>query len=160
MKDLNVIFYKFDKNNHTLIEKLICLWTHSEYYHVELLIDDLRIGILPDKNNILTIANFKPQNLKLFDILYFEITDEQYYDLWKFIKDNIGKKYDWTGIFLSQLFPLNIENPKRFFCSEFVCYCLTKINLIIPERSCQWYHPGALFELLARYKLNLIKKEN
>lgn len=33
--------------------------------------------------------------------------------------DQTGKKYDWLGIFLSQILPLQIEDPKRFFCSEF-----------------------------------------
>lgn len=63
------------------------------------------------------------------------------------LKKEIGKKYDWLGI-LGFLLRSNVQNKKRWFCSELVFYAAQRagITLLTNVEPCQVY-PGMLDEV-------------
>jgi hypothetical protein len=41
-----------------------------------------------------------------------------------------NKDYDWKGIFLSQVIPLNMQDDDKYFCSEVVMWLLAETGLL------------------------------
>lgn len=58
--------------------------------------------------------------------------------------------YDWYGIGLSQILPLDIGHPKKWFCSECVYASLVHAGVIPRKKHAQWYSPARLTQYLKR----------
>jgi hypothetical protein len=143
----------FFKAGNAISDKLIKFWTKSKYSHVEILIE----GFSYDANTELGLRKYamKSYDLEQWDVISIDvnISKKNFGKIERFIKNQIGCKYDWRGIFLSQFVNMGIDSDNKWFCSEFV----TKIlQLILIEETLDEkpnkVSPGKLSELLSSYK--------
>jgi len=127
--------------------KGVQIWTKHKYFHTEFIIGEYWIsanttGIVKHK--------LKPLTSK-YDYFFIEveITPEQLGMLIRFIENQIGTKYDWTGIWLSQFIGLGANRADKWFCSELVAklmqICLVEESLNIQPHMTD---PGELFDSL------------
>jgi len=114
-------FYKaWNNDNSTFQARVIGVWTNGPYSHVELIIFDTETGkatmcsALGTKNTVRCKRHIFNSNI--YD--YKEINVKSVEHIQRFFKILEGSKYDYKGIFLSQIFPLGIDNPLEWFCSE------------------------------------------
>lgn len=97
-------------------DRLIRWWTCSAYSHVEIVLSSsdgafMGLSASPRDGGVrVKEISIKDGNWDFFSI------DQNPVD----VSDLIGARYDWTGIFLSQILPLEISAKGRFFCSELV----------------------------------------
>lgn len=136
---LRAAFYYGDGRNPSadFYDKLICFWTGSPYSHCEWVFsDDTFFSSSPRDGG----CRFKKIEQ---DHKWWIIDCPQYEEkvVRSFCERVVGRKYDWTGIMLSQVLPLSIEDPKRYFCSEVMG---ASIDLIRPNS----FNPATLFDLL------------
>lgn len=64
------------------------------------------------------------------DRYFVDCTPEQAATILHTAESLIGCKYDWSGIY-GFLRRKKRENPKKWFCSELVAYCLYKAGIIL-----------------------------
>lgn len=115
------IAFKYKKPKESFANKLICWWTKSQYFHVELIIGSKWISSNPDVGGV-TINDLQPLKdtyhyLELKDVY---VTVDQHNKIMQWISSQQGKKYDWCGIVWSQVFPFNWNSKNKWFCSEIV----------------------------------------
>ena len=72
------------------------------------------------------------------------------YKIVDFFERELGARYDYWGIFLSQIFTLDIHHPEQWFCSE-ICTAALKHYINIPYTP-QSVHPNKLYKILEQYK--------
>ena len=130
---MKIAFYK---GKGGWFNKAIRLWTRSNYTHVELIIDDtwyssshtdggVRERVISGNSgnwDIYSIEGDQP-----FALLMYELS--------------LGCKYDWPGIFFSQVLPLGRHAKSRYFCSEL-------IGDMLGIEDPHTYAPHELFNLL------------
>lgn len=135
---VKLAFKKIDKDS-KIIPKLISWWTKSEYYHVEIILDGYWVSIFEDgvKINRLRELEGSWDYADLGDIEVSEVQRELFF---KFLFLQNGKKYDFMGIFFSQLIPLRLQNPKRWFCSE----CVTSLLKLLYVREVFFKLPASM----------------
>jgi len=121
MENIRVqLAFKKKDSNSGVLQKSICWYTKSDYYHVELVINNTWVSVFPEtgvKLNTLRPLKDTWDYVALKDIT---LTKEQYQLFSKFLREQENKNYDGLGIFLSQIIPLKIENEHKWFCSELV----------------------------------------
>ena len=110
-------FYKAKHGN--FVDKLIAWWTNSEYSHVELVINDAWYSTSP--RDLKVRKAYLIPNEKHWDFIDIKIDQNKVEDFYSRTK---GAKYDWLGISLTQIINLEIHNPKKWFCSEWVAKAL------------------------------------
>lgn len=130
--ELTLAFKIYNKKKSSFVGNLISIFTNSMFYHVELIVDNKWISSNSDSGGI-TIAplralNFNWEYKKLNKIC---LTEEQYINLMKFIGDQEGKGYDWTGIIFAQILPFKQHCENKWFCSEIVTKLLQLC--LVPE---------------------------
>jgi len=155
---LKVAFYK--KGN-SIYSRLIRLWTKSIYSHTELVIQTKckhkSYWITSDPAVGHVIVRESPNiDLDHWDFVEIKnVNSTNAEKIVKLVKEEIGKKYDYLGIFLSQIFPFEIQNPDKWFCSEIVSYLLKNSGIkdieYILNYHPQYYNPGNLFDRLMEY---------
>jgi hypothetical protein len=138
MNNIKLAFYKGKGN---LIDKAIRFWTKGSYSHVELIVDDIWYSISPRDTKVRAKKMIpKKQN---WDYVQISKTSDDV----KFILDHYentkGSKYDWLGIFLSQFLKLNIQNNKRYFCSE---WCAAALRIDKAHK----YNPNNLYKYIKK----------
>jgi len=131
-----------------IIEKAIQWKTNSKYFHVEMIIGEKWISSSPEVGAVY-IHKLKPITDKNFDYVNIIIPTEKVIDMMYFAESQVGKEYDWKGIFLSQTIDMNIENKNKWFCSEIVSEML-KIGGIDLELPSNQYSPGDLYRIIAK----------
>lgn len=122
-----------------LVDRAVRLWTRSIYSHCELLLEDGRFVSSSPRDGGVRAKRISP-NLESWDFIALPWVKQQSVEV--ALKRESGTGYDWIGIIGSQLLPVGIHSPNRWFCSEF---CGAVIGLEKPER----YSPGELAELVA-----------
>lgn len=137
-----------DKFMTRMKQKIIQKWTKSKYFHTEVIIDDEWI----ESDNDIGVIRHKLQPLKeSYDYITIEVKDcpvnKEAVD--SFIDSQMGAKYDWTGIYMSQVLKLGIDRADQWFCSEFIVKILQIMSVeqmlyVKPQN----ISPQALFELL------------
>jgi len=159
---VSVAFYK-GKGNWK--NKIIRWWTKSPYSHAEL--------ILPNEITWVSISPFltsrvagrsvhEVQNLNDWDFLSFDLSwrepvkEYQIKQIYSFIEETSGARYDWVGMILSQIFPYLIKHRDRWYCSEWIAHSLVK-GRIVKWDKLQIYKtpnlsPGKLYEILKDHK--------
>lgn len=120
MKEIKLYSYK-GKGKTT--DKLIKWWTRGPYSHTELQIGDYLFSASQYDGSVRYIPMHRITE-KNWDIVDLGSWDLDYDRIEHFSKTQIGKKYDWKGIFLSQIFPFNTHSKNRWFCSEICHYAL------------------------------------
>lgn len=124
---------------HTALSHMIQVLTHSEYSHVDLiwpwpfnvggthtsLSSAFCIGARQDG------VQFRPINYAKFSrraVYSIEVTDEQAKIICQFMKDQVGKPYDYTGLF-GFLANRDWHAPDSWFCSEAIEAAFEKASL-------------------------------
>lgn len=113
--------FKFKKSKESLTNKLICWWTKSKYYHVELIVGNKWISSNPDVGGV-TINDLQPlrDNYEYLELKDVRVTKEQYNRIMQWVSSQSDKKYDWLAIYTSCILPFNWESKNKWFCSEIV----------------------------------------
>lgn len=140
-----------------VVSKLIQWWTKSDYFHIEVIKDDFWISSSVKTGTTKVKLENLRENYDYYDLEVPDLTEEQKKIFWQFIEDQKNTGYDWTGIFLSQIFFFDIESKNKWFCSEIATKILQLLYvykvLDIKENRVS---PARLYNIL---KEDLIKKE-
>lgn len=141
------MFVAFYQGKGTLFDKLIRWWTYSDYSHVEFVFSSGEwIGSSPRDGGVRsTFIEPVPGHWKF---VWVPISEQQEVALKEWCLSQVGKKYDWVGIILSQIFYFHVQEPKKWFCSELCTAGLQRhgfLKGIYPAD----VHPGKLFSLLS-----------
>ena len=145
--------------------KIIRWWTKSPYSHAELVLPNgiTWISISPFLTaKVAARSVYQVENLEDWDFLSFELSwrepvrEYQIKQLYGFIEETNGAKYDWTGMILSQVFPYLIKHRDRWYCSEWIAHALVKARVVKWDKL-QIYRtpnlsPGKLYEILKEYE--------
>jgi hypothetical protein len=111
----------FYKGNRGTFGSLIKWWTKSDYSHIELIIDGMwHTSSSIDGGVCERVISGESGN---WDFVELSEQHDQELALSIFYEQN-GKKYDWTGIVLTQIFPFSLHMKHRWFCSELVAEML------------------------------------
>ena len=145
---MKIAFYKKSGPGATFVDKLVCWWTKGDYSHVELIINDNVFYSCAPRDTVVRYKEINP-NVKNWDIFNLTIPlDEN--KMRKNMDNQIGKKYDWLGIFFGQIFNYKkIHNPDRWICSELCSFILDKGGMTIPDDFIT-YSPKKLYEYLEK----------
>ena len=138
---IQLMFYK---GKGDLFDKLIRWWTHSEYSHVELVIGGMWYSSSPRTGRV--AGRELVYNESHWDSVEVEANEGQIKRMTRLFRQERGKKYDWLGITLSQILPLGIDMPNRWFCSEICAYVLKKSCTVRLDEKASWYSPQRLYE--------------
>ena len=117
--DVKIAFKKINKDS-DLMPKTIAWFTKSEYYHVELIVNDIWISVFPETGVRLNKLKPLSDNWDYKDLGLIKLTKEQYSIFMQYLYKQEFKQYDYTGIILSQILPLKIQKKDKWFCSELV----------------------------------------
>lgn len=119
-------FYRKPTKN-KLMHRAIRWWTKSHYSHVQIRVAGTWTSA--EQEGVIEFKYSKEEHA--YDRLDYtlECTEEAFAKYLEFHEDVLGAKYDYTGIVLSQILPLSVDNPNRWFCSEVV----TKILKILGD---------------------------
>ena len=128
---------------------IIKKWTKSPYYHVEMIVDKTWISTNSDKGAVY-FNKLQPLSEK-YTYIDIKVDGRKVKKMMKFAEKQIGKKYDWLGIFFSQAFKKNIEDKNKWFCSEIVAEMLKILGFELEKESNE-YSPGDLYNCFSKYK--------
>lgn len=152
-----IIALRHTKKNQSLFNKIkskvIKFWTKSDYFHVELILNnnwisaDDKLGL-----SINELHELNKEDWTYIELPKIALTDNQYLTFEYFISANLNRGYDWKGIFLSQFVHLNTHDNSKFFCSEIVAKILQLLYYrefinIIPN-NCS---PETIYQLTKHY---------
>ena len=97
-----------------LFDRLIRWWTNSKYSHCEIVIGGMSSSADAWTNCVRAIpaSGFNPNSWERIPV-----TGDTAKAV-SFVSSQLGKKYDWFGI-LGFFLPGNVQDPNRWYCSEF-----------------------------------------
>jgi len=148
--NITLAFKKYDIKpsfSDKLLDKAIKSWTKSPYFHCEIIINDDWISSSPEAGSV---YRNKLKELKSnYDYITIEVDGRKNKKVQKFIDSQLGKKYDYFGIFFSQIIDVELDNKNKWFCSEIVAYILKMYGVNLEEKSNQ-YSPGKLYKRIYR----------
>jgi hypothetical protein len=121
--NMQVIFYVAKYG--TWQDGIVAHWTRGPYSHCELLFSDgMAFSSSPrDGGTRFKQIEFKPHHWDLYP-LSVDGEKEAAIRLW--CEGQLGKKYDWLGIFGFVVKNSAIQDPKKWYCSEI---CANVLNL-------------------------------
>lgn len=114
-----MIKLQFSTTN-SVASRLVRVFTWSNYSHVDFLLDDGRL-LGADFDGVSYRTN-DPD--KYTHSVVYEIPDASS-DIITIARQEIGKKYDYAGIF-GLLHRRDWQDRNKWFCSELVTYCLNR----------------------------------
>jgi hypothetical protein len=120
----------------------IRLWTLSRFNHVEVILPDGRSLNASTTNGVIW-RTLQPSEAGDWEIWSLPVTEHQLASISAFAAKELGCRYDWKGIFLSQFIRLHREDPERWFCSELSAAVIQQTGLLAGRRACG-FSPGAL----------------
>ena len=145
-----IITLAFKKQTSTkFLDKLIAgaiKWrTKSKYFHIEMIVKNDWISTNPDVGAvyITPLHNLNDH----YDYVDVKMHGANVKKMVKFAQSQLGKKYDWKGILLSQTIPLNIEDKDKWFCSEIVAEMLEQGGYKLSKPSNQ-YSPEDIYKMV------------
>ena len=142
---IRVAFYK---GNGTIFDKLIRWWTRSKYSHVEIIIDNIWYSASPRAGCVRAAYIDAINNHWDYIIISCSLQTKQ--EILNAINSQLGKPYDIIGILLSQIFPLGVDDPSAWFCSELCSCALQKAGIIDRKHHASWYSPARLYRRLVQ----------
>jgi len=153
--NITVAFKKYDKKPNfidKLISKSIKIWTDSPYFHCEIIINDEWVSSNPEvgavyRNELKTLKDN-------YDYVTLEVDGRRNKKVQNFIDNQIGKKYDYFGIFFSQVIDIKMDDKNKWFCSEIVSHILKMYGIKL-EEECNQYSPGKLYKRIYRMDTRL-----
>lgn len=153
MKVILALKHTMGKDNSLMWRKastLIKWWTKSQYYHVEMIVDNKWISSQTDSG--VSVYDLLPLTDTNYDYYELEVPDQVKKKMalfWNFVYSQKDTGYDWKGIYLSQLLFLGNDSVNKWFCSEIVTRLLQildceSVQTLRPNR----VSPGQLYETL------------
>ena len=117
-------FYKAFAKGQTFNQRLTAWFTKGPYSHVAFVVKEAD-GIYEysatfKEEMVCKIPHEDPETW--WDYYVLKISNKD--NIFKFFKMIEGKPYDMFGIVFSQILPLGVDNPSKWFCSEFVTKAL------------------------------------
>ena len=97
----------------TFVDKMIRLWTKSDYSHVELVLGHKWYSTSPREGRV-RMKEMIP-NESSWDYLDVDV-DVSKLDAMFASTENM--KYDWLGIVFNEILPFKIHSKSRYYCSE------------------------------------------
>lgn len=141
-----IAFYKGKKGN--FFDKAISIWTLSKYSHCELLDKEKNFYTSSPRDGGVRRKKIDIY-LEKWDLYKLNIKSPQKYKwLKEFYETTKGAEYDWLGIVFSEVFPFGIEDPNKYYCSEWCLYYLKYFCHLDIEKT--QISPGGLFKLLKK----------
>ena len=160
---IRIAFFKGDRKSR--LHRFIRWWTKSEYSHAELVMPDGRtwVSISPFLSSRVASRVKTNPNLEDWDVITFELNwrepvrKYQLDQLYKFIEQTQGCKYDWIGMILSQLCPFLVKRRDKWYCSEWIAHALVNSRIVMWDDLFLYdtpdLHPGKLYNMLLQYKI-------
>lgn len=135
----------FQKADQSMYAGLIRWWTKSEYSHCELLFSDgmMFSSHVADKGTRYVKNQYF--NYLYWDVLEIPITDKQEKVMRDFCDSELYCRYDWWGIWFSQIIRMQREDPEKWFCSEICTTAWQRIGFLGDSRPCT-FSPGKLYK--------------
>jgi hypothetical protein len=127
----------------SIIDKLICMRTQSNTSHVEIVIDGYKYSSYPGIGVRKAVFSNDPGLWKIYDLP--EVNAE---DILSFYEQTKGRAYDWLGVLIGQFFYIKIDDPLKFFCSE---WCAKAIGF---PQACR-FSPALLEIVIQNTKLKI-----
>lgn len=125
-------------------DEVIRWWTKSRYSHVELILDGLLFSADAWENRVRFTNSYNPLNWEIIDL--GGLTDKQFSDISNFCNSQLGKKYDWLGVF-GFVFPFIKQNSKKWFCSEICGAGLKLVGKVPVTTKTSKLPPQGLYDL-------------
>jgi len=131
---MKIILYKASTG--TIIDKVINVWTGSYgYSHCEVTFDhiyrsgqkQLCCSASPRSNKVrFTYINIQSKHWEIIDIPEINNAEKEN-EIFKYLKELEGQKYDWFGIFFYFVLPkIKKQSDKKWWCSEICASVLDK----------------------------------
>ena len=141
---IKLAFYKGPED---IFGKAIRLWTWGKYSHVEVMIGG---EMFSSRAGIGTRCLMYPRIIDgQWDYVDVPVDAGQEAHISKWCVSEMNCRYDWRGIFLSQILFLNREDPDKWFCSEF-CAAALKVGGLLPGVVPHKMSPNGLYRKLTR----------
>ena len=133
-------------DSETKAGKLVKWWTNSMFDHVEICLGDRKvIGARPnDGVKVRDISSFEEDRWCLTRPAV-NLSDGDKDIIINFALSKVGKKYDWLGI-LGFAIDRDIDNPNRYFCSEFVSKAFSLKYPLIPRKPSGLIPPELIYQ--------------
>jgi hypothetical protein len=138
---VQIAFFIGDKKN--ILDRLIRWRTQSEVSHVELVVNGYKYSSYPGIGVRRDIFVNNPGDWLIYDLP--DVKEETVID---FFEKTKGKKYDWLGVLIGQAFYVKVDDPKKFFCSE---WCAAVLGF---PQACR-FSPALLQIVIENTKLNI-----
>lgn len=119
-KEIKPILAFRTKKDASWFGRLTCWLTHAETYHIEMILEDKWISAAAPEG--VYVRQLRPLDHDKYTYIELDpkyITIELYDDLWEFINNLNGSKYNTSGLFWNQVIGINTHNDK-YYCSELV----------------------------------------
>jgi hypothetical protein len=148
---IKIAFYRgrYSKN---IVSKLIAWFTFSMYSHVEIIIDEFSYSSRTSTKGVSKQIVDYAVEPELWDIFTVEVSEETVREIIQFFNSTDRSKYDWIGIFFYHLLPIEIEDPKKWYCSEWVARALKfQYPTLFKKIQCT---PGKLFQKVQKIQHN------
>jgi len=157
--DLMIAFYK---GSDGWIHRVIRWWTKSQFSHAELVMPDgvTWISISPFlSSRVAPRIQYRIEKPEDWSYLVFKLSDRtpvkkyQLDQLYKFIEETQGARYDWVGMVMSHFCPYLIKRRGKWYCSEWIAHALVNSRIVMwddlrlydtPDLS-----PGKLYDILS-----------
>lgn len=107
--------------------KLVCFFTNSNIYHVELALENRWISAAPDTGIYINELRPLENDWEYVKLRPIKISKEVLDDLLNWIDSLHGSKYNILGIFFNQFLGLRTYNDK-YFCSELAVEILSYLG--------------------------------
>lgn len=160
----NSVRIAFYKGGSKLRHRIISWWTKSKYTHAELILPDNMTWVsitpfLQSKVLLRVKRNYNPEKWNIIEIPLNPREAVKIYQLdqlYRFIEETQGLKYDWIGMILSQFGPYTVKNKNKWYCSEWIAHAL-QYSRIVMWHDISIYNtpnmsPGKLYDILSSYK--------
>ena len=137
----------FEINDPALFAGLVRWWTKSPYSHCELVFSDgaMFSSHLADHGTRYLGPRILSPNR--WDILSIPMSADSEAMIRKWCDGELYCRYDWKGIFFSQLLRFQREHPEKWFCSEICTAALQHIGMLQGSPACT-FSPGKLHKRL------------
>jgi len=143
-------------------DKLIRLWqsfprktSGAKYSHVEIEIDNVTFSADANLGRVVSVIS-KSHPPHAWDTIDLPCKDAR--EAMAFCRAQVGKGYDYIGIFTAQILALRFDDPKRWFCSELAAH-VCKVCGIPLKHYDSWYNPRRLWDSVVQFqRYNKISK--
>lgn len=110
-------FFIGDKSN--IFDKIIRLRTQSDTSHCELIVGGFKYSAYPGVGVRKDVFINTPNQWAIIDLP--GVPEQQVLD---FFEKTQGMAYDWLGVLIGQSFYIKLDDPKKYFCSEWCASAL------------------------------------